>query len=52
MPIEDKLCEDLERVLKQVRKLPRKSVREKILWETIQWCSKALGITISGKDEV
>ncbi len=46
MPIEDKVSEDLNRVLLRLKEIPRKSIREGLMWQTMEWLGAQLGYEI------
>lgn len=46
MAEEDKVRETLGAALTEINRIPRPTVRQKILWDTMQWCAAALGVTL------
>ena len=51
MAQEDNIRDDLGAVLLRVSHLPRPKVREKILWDTMEWCAAVLGFELQKRIE-
>jgi hypothetical protein len=46
MAEEDEACQALKDALLRVARIPRPSIRNRILWETLKWCAAILGFSV------
>lgn len=51
MAIEDEVSKELNAALLRLRDLPYKTIREALIWQTMEWCARQLGLEIEKRNK-